>query len=520
MTAATCPTGRGGYLALRRGLLGVLAGLFTWAGAWAPLTSPTTLEAQELNLDREVAVVRQHLETPSLKRALEFVEEQIADPSDVIQDWLGVCNALGPSGDEIFRARHIYKMFRIYGLEEVYIDDKYNVVAVRHGVGDGPTVVLNAHHDNVPIWPKEQPMEAFERDGRVYCQAAGDDIPGVVQLFTVLRAMQEAELETEGDVWFVTLSSEETGSQGAEYFARSHYPHNLDWRHGDAVVQLHGGAGEGVSTGSDPVIKWATLHVFTPFERRVPDEPGADRRWRPHAVDVLARILVRIRTEITDQRADCLRCTGTRSEDAVEGGEGAEWYVNPSMITGSPVLNRPTSEASVRMDLRAETEAQMAELHRRIKEIAAETCEELSTEGFPPHHYTERCGYMLEVNMVVGRDWTSNPIEGWDRTDNPPARYVAASAEALYGFEPSIDPERGCGDCRNMYKMGLPAMSFRGDVIDYGQGRVERGYPVQDRRGGHDVTESMAVVPIWAGVKHALVFAVSYAGQPGVSGNR
>jgi hypothetical protein len=127
---------------------------------------------------------------------------------------------------------------------------------------------------------------------------------------------------------------------------------------------------------------------------------------------------------------------------------------------------------------------------------------------------------MLDVNEVYGRDLTNNPIPGWDPTDNPQARYVAASGYALYGFEPTIDAERGCGDCSNMYKVGLPGLSFRGDVIDYGNGRVERDYPVQARLGGHDVTESMEVPPIWAGIKHALVFAVTYAGLPGINDAR
>jgi acetylornithine deacetylase/succinyl-diaminopimelate desuccinylase-like protein len=475
---------------------------------------PAAVHAQALDLSREVAVVRRHMQAPQAAAALDFVERQIADPRDVIQDWLGVCNAHGPSQDEVFRARHIYKMFRIYGLEQVYIDDAYNVVAMRPGTGDGPTVVLTAHHDNVAIWPKEQPIEAFERDGRVYCPAAGDDIPGVVQLLTVARAMNEAGVQTTGDVWFVTLSGEETGSTGAEHFARAHYPHNLDWRRGDAVVQLHGGSGQGVTTGSGPVVVRATLRFFTPFERQIEEAPGADRRWRPHAVDVLARALVRIRTEVTDPRPDCLRCSGLRHENV----EGAEQYLNVSVLEGSPVVNRPASEASVRMDLRAKTLPQLTGMYDRIKGIAEELCTELSTTGFAPHNYRERCSYVFDVNEVYGRDWASDPIEGWDLVNNTPARFVAAAGQALYGFEPNIDPSRGCGDCINMYKVGMPSFSFRGSVVDHGGGRVDREAGERERRGGHDVTESMDIDGLWAGVKHALVFAVSYAGMPGVAG--
>ncbi len=496
------------------------------AFALAALGAPERAAAQAAakgppDVSKELAVVQKHLGTAKLKSALEFVEAQIAKPDDVIQDWLGVCNALGPSHDEIFRARHIYKMFRIYGLEEVYIDDLYNVVAVRRGKGKGPSIVLNAHHDNVPIWPKEQPVNAFVRDGRVYCPAGGDDIPGVVQLFTVLRALQESKIETEGDIWFVTFSGEETGSPGALHFARAHYPHNLDWKKGDAFVQLHGGAGEGVTTGSGPIVNRATLRFFTPFERRVEDSPGADRRWRTHAVDVLARALIRIRTEVTDPRPDCLRCVGPGEGAAgrAQTASRAEHYVNISMVEGSPVVNRPTSEASVRIDMRAPTWPAVRKLHEQIRKIAAESCAEYTNKGFPPHFIKERCGYIFDINEVYGRDPVNDKIPGWDMVNNPQARFVAAAATALYGFPPVINSGQGCGDCTNLYQGGLPGMSFRGQVTDHGKGKFEQDTPDDARQGGHDVTESMSTEALWAGIKHALVFAVSYAGQTDVARN-
>lgn len=168
------------------------------------------------------------------------------------------------------------------------------------------------------------------------------------------------------------------------------------------------------------------------------------------------------------------------------------------------------------MDIRGPSWAVVRRLQDEIMGIAQDVCDELETVGFPPHYNTDRCRFMFDVNRVIGRDPALDPIPGWDPGDNPQARFAAAAAHVLYGRPPTIDPNRGCGDCRNMYKAGLPAMSFRGDVLDYGDGRVEMGAPEQARLGGHDVTESMFVPLIWAGVKHALVFAVSYAGTPDV----
>jgi hypothetical protein len=66
---------------------------------------------------------------------------------------------------------------------------------------------------------------------------------------------------------------------------------------------------------------------------------------------------------------------------------------------------------------------------------------------------------------------------------------------------------------------GMPAMSLRGYVWDYGNGRFEVGgsHPlvseVRRKTANHDVTGSVDINKIWAGVKQGLLFTVSYAGM-------
>ncbi len=209
----------------------------------SPQAFPYTVPAQDVvpDLTAELQTVRQALNTASVRRAFEYVEQSEAE---TVQEWLSLCNAYGPSGNEIQRSRLLFKLFRIYGLETVHIDDALNVVGVRPGAGEGPTVVLNAHHDNVALWPTSQPVEAFVADGRVWCPAASDDLMGTTQLLTVLRALNAAAIETSGDIWFVALTGEEApigpehadASRGAQQLVRANVPHNLDWRRGDIMV--------------------------------------------------------------------------------------------------------------------------------------------------------------------------------------------------------------------------------------------------------------------------------------------
>ena len=461
----------------------------------------TRLTAQVVpDLTDELGTARRMLNSPEMQRAFQYVE---GSEKETVQEWLSLCNAYGPSGDEIRRSRLLFKLFRIYGLENVHIDDALNVIGVRPGVGEGPTVVLNAHHDNVALWPTDQPVEAFVADGRVWCPAAGDDLMGTTQLLTVVRALNAANIETEGDIWFVALTGEEApigpehadASRGSEQLVRANVPHNLDWRRGDIMVQFHGRGGEGVTTGSTPVRNRAQLRVFVSFERD---------RWAPHAVDALGRIIARIGPEVRDPRSTRVPFERTTQEPLPPD----VLFMNMGMIWANEIISRPASEAWIRFDMRSPTEARLLDAHARIRRIAEE---ELAKMG-------DEFSYVYEINSKNG---VEAGIEGWDKVDNAPARVAAAAAQALYGVTPVIDSSTGCGDCVRAYTTGMPAFSFTGNVTDFGGGRFELGRgsalesAVRRRTTSHDVTESAEIVRLWSGIKHGLLFAVAYVGLAG-----
>jgi acetylornithine deacetylase/succinyl-diaminopimelate desuccinylase-like protein len=443
------------------------------------------------DITSELQTVEQVLAAPEMKKAMAYVN---TSDQDTVQDWLAVCNAYGPSGgNEVQRSRLLYKLFRIYGLDDVHIDDANNVIGVRKGTGGGPTVVLNAHHDNVALWPKDQPIQAFVADGRVWCPAAGDDLRGVVQVLSVLRAMNAGNVRTKGDVWFTTFTGEELGSQGAEFFVRANYPLNLDWKKGDIIVQFHGGAGGGMSSGSSNYIHFTQLRVFTPLDRP---------RWGTDAVDALGPIIARINKEVRDPRSLEIDERGSNSTVALTDDI---LYLNMSMVDGSAIINGTSGEASIRIDMRSPKEERLWAAHRQIMKIADEVTHEMGP-GFT---------YAYEINMTSG----TPGIEGFDKVNNRAAKMGLAAAQILYGGKATVDPTRGCGDCVRAYMGGMPMLSFRGNVIDDGQpGHTPRRggdalkSEVRRKTAGHDVTESASIVSARAGIKQGLLFAAAYAG--------
>ncbi|HLA72652.1 MAG TPA: hypothetical protein VK624_14185, partial [Steroidobacteraceae bacterium] len=84
------------------------------------------------DLTSEIALAKKTLAAPKVKAAMAYVERS---KDETVREWLRLCEAYGPTGSEILRARTIYRLFRIYGLYDVRIDEESNVIGVRKGTG-------------------------------------------------------------------------------------------------------------------------------------------------------------------------------------------------------------------------------------------------------------------------------------------------------------------------------------------------------------------------------------------------
>lgn len=467
----------------------ILAFAVAWQGrARVAAQQPSSaLPMKRTDLGPEIAEAKAVLANPAIQAALKYIDEP-ESKKETIQQWLDLVNTYSPDGAEMYKARHLAKLFNIYGLENVHIDDAHNVIGIRPGTGGGPTIVLNAHVDAVALWPHDQPINAFLADGRIWGPAAGDDLMGVQQVIAVIRAMNAGKVRTRGDVWFVGFTGEELGSEGADHFTRANRP-LLDWRKGAILAQLHGGGGEGVTTGSSPYIQYAQLRFFTPLTWE---------RWRASSVLALARAITRIYAEVYDPKS-----LEISEYEPIGDMRQAPLYMNLPMVEANPIHNGSAPQSWVRFDLRSPDEQKILDAEARIRKIAQEVSGQMG----------DGVRYSFEVNMELGTEG----IPGYDKADNKAARAAAAASHALYGTDPMIDPDRGCGDCRRAYMNGVPALSFRGWVReDDGKVSVKPPGKLQSRTrlrtSGHSVTESAEIDRVWAGIKHALVFIATYSG--------
>jgi acetylornithine deacetylase/succinyl-diaminopimelate desuccinylase-like protein len=147
-----------------------------------------------------------------------------------------------PFGEEK-RAQRFAEMLREAGLTDVSIDEVGNAIGRRPGNGNGRVVAYSAHLDTV--FPRETDVTVRFDDERMYAPGIGDNTRGLVTVLGVLRAMQEAGIETEADILFI-------GNVGEEGLGDLRGMKHL-FRHGaekiDTIIAVDGGESNRVVYG-------------------------------------------------------------------------------------------------------------------------------------------------------------------------------------------------------------------------------------------------------------------------------
>ena len=112
-----------------------------------------------------------------------------------------------PPFKETARGLQFKKMLEEAGADKVWVDEAGNVLALRKGKKGGRTVALDAHLDTV--FPEGTDVTVKVSGDTLRAPGIGDDTRGLVVALTVLRAMNQAQVQTEADVLFVGSVGEE-----------------------------------------------------------------------------------------------------------------------------------------------------------------------------------------------------------------------------------------------------------------------------------------------------------------------
>lgn len=126
---------------------------------------------------------------------------------EIIELQVKLCEIPAPPFKEEARAAEVKKVFEQLGLENVFIDKEGNVLGTRRGAMAKPHLVVSAHLDTV--FPEGTDVKV-KRDGtKLKAPGISDDTRGLVEMISVIRAMQETKITTQGTITFVATVGEE-----------------------------------------------------------------------------------------------------------------------------------------------------------------------------------------------------------------------------------------------------------------------------------------------------------------------
>lgn len=275
-----------------------------------------------------------------VKAALQAI---VRDEKLTVSDQIAITEVEAPPFHEKERGLNLMERFKALGLSDVTMDPEGNVIAVRHGTGNGPVLVLGAHQDTV--FPAGTDVKVKEIDGVLHAPGISDDARGLAVILQVLRTMQEFDIRTVGDLYFVcTVGEEGNGDlRGSKYlFHKSGLPIDgfisVD---GADVTRLLSAA-----TGS----KRYRIHF---------DGPGG-HSWKnfglPSAIHAMGRAIAKI--------GDVVPCNDPKTTYTC------------GTISGGTTVNSIAAHCEMELDMRSAGAKELEEIEAKLLPLFEEACRE------------------------------------------------------------------------------------------------------------------------------------------------
>jgi acetylornithine deacetylase/succinyl-diaminopimelate desuccinylase-like protein len=270
---------------------------------------------------------------PSVKQALAYIEKN--EPAT--QTNMLAINAIpAPTFAEAARASDYAARLKAAGLADVRIDDAGNVIGTWRGSGKGPVIVLAAHLDTV--YPAATDLTVHEKDGRLYAPGIADNGRSLAAMLTIVHAMRDAGVRTEGDVLFVANVGEEGlgDLKGVKYL----FSQRKDIK---AFVGLEPALG----TDGDPVTYIGTGSRRFKVTLHGPGGHSYEGFGLPSAVHAAGRVIAHI--------------------DDVRVPSQPKVTFNVGVVQGGQSVNSISAEASMLIDIRSADAPLLAKVEQQIK---------------------------------------------------------------------------------------------------------------------------------------------------------
>lgn len=399
------------YLSWRMVGLGVLA-VTTGLSAGCAEVEPAPEEvAAPVLADEYREEVERLANDDRILAALRIVEE--LEPR-TMEDLVVLTEIPAPPFLEDGRAEEFARLLEEAGAREVHRDEEGNVIGVRPGVEGDRVVVVSAHLDTV--FPEGTDVTVQFRGDTLFAPGVGDDARGLAVLLTLLRVMDEAQLETRADLWFVgTVGEEGLGDlRGVKHLFRAGGPTI------DAFISIDG-------DGDETVIHQA---LGSRRYRATVMGPGG-HSWSDFGVANPAHALALALSRF-DQEAAAFVADGPRTS------------YNVGRVGGGTSVNSVPFEAWAEVDMRSVDPERLLAIDELFVEVLTAALSDYNARGLDE-------SVSLELDRVGDRP--SGEVD-------PSVPLVQRSMAAVQHFGGEPEMRRSSTDANVPIALGIPAVTL------------------------------------------------------------
>ena len=175
---------------------------------------------------------------PVVKAALDHIE---ATDEQTMADLRMLTEIPAPPFMEEERGRAFLARLQEIGVDSAWVDEEGNVIGLRRGTGGGEVLALAGHLDTV--FPEGTDVSITQRGDTLFAPGIADDTRGLATILAVLRAMNEADVRTAGDILFIgNVGEEGVGDlRGMKHLFREGGPRI------DAFISVDGTGSDGIT---------------------------------------------------------------------------------------------------------------------------------------------------------------------------------------------------------------------------------------------------------------------------------
>lgn len=392
----------------------------------------------------------QLMAAPDIKQLLDAVK---ADHERSIDDLKLLTEIEAPPFKEQKRAEAFLARLKALGLTDARIDAEGNVIGVRKGSGNGPTLLISAHLDTV--FPAGTDVKVKEHDGKLHAPGISDDTRGLSVLLSWLKVLNDNRIQTVGDLMFVgNVGEEELGNlRGMKAIFRDHPDI-------DGMVGL-----EPASDGNAVVLGTASHRYEVTFKG-----PGGHSYVAfgqvPSAIHGMGRAIARIADIKTPSFPKTTFTVGT--------------------VSGGTSVNTIAPDARMAVDIRSD---EMGALLDTEKKVLAAIDEAVAEENKRWNVTTLSASSKLIGDRPGGRTGSDSVIVE-----------AVVRSNAAFGHKTLLSG--ASTDANVPMSLGIPA-------IIIGSGGKTGGF--------HALSEWIDVTDGWKGAQNALVTVLGLVGVQGVS---